>query len=311
MAVTTIHRPQSDDPEGVPMIRRTWGELPERVRRAVERRCGPVTGERPAPAGRHSEFSGTLSGPNGRVFVKGITVDHPQVGGHRHEVNVNAWLPPVAPSLLWTVESDGWLLLGYEQVDGRHADLAPGSADLPMIAEAMSRSTVPCPPGLMPVLAEQWARFAGWRRVRHRPPADLHPWSLTNLDRLVEWERRAVEAVAGASLAHTDLHSLNMIVDQHSVRIVDWAWSRRAAAWVDSGFLVPRLIQAGHGPAEAERWAGTVPAWNQATESDHTAFAVGVLGLWEFLQRDQPLPHRPELTDAARRWAQHRLNTVC
>jgi hypothetical protein len=40
---------------------------------------------------------------------------------------------------------------------------------------------------------------------------------------------------------------------------------------------------------------------------DRTAFAVAVLGIWEFLQRDQPLPHRERLTDAARRWARHRL----
>jgi hypothetical protein len=293
------------------IIRRVWAELPDEVRRAVERRCGRVLDVNPATAGRHSEFSATLGTVGGgRVFVKGITMDHPQAGGHRHEMYVNPWLPDVAPRLLWTVEAGGWLMLGFEYLSGRHANLAPGSDDLPMITDAvsaMAEALHPCPARSAPVLAEQWVRFAAWRRLRQNPPADLHPWSRANLDRFVTWERRAVESVQGNGLAHTDLHPLNMIVDR-SARVVDWAWSRRAAGWVDTGFLVPRLIQSGHTPGDAEQWAAENPAWSEASETDRTAFAVGVLGLWEFLQRDQPLPHRPRLTDAARRWAEHRLN---
>jgi hypothetical protein len=234
------------------MIRRVFDELPERVRREIVRRCGPVLGETAAPAGRHSEISTTLRTSCGRVFVKGITVDHPHAGGHRHEVYVNRWLPPVAPRLQWTVETGGWLVLGLEQVDGRHADLSPGSTDLPLIADAVSamvEALCPCPAQSSPVLAEQWARFAAWRRLRRDPPNDLDPWSL----------------------------------------------------------LVLRLIQAGHTPVEAERWAAGIPGWLGAVAADISAFAIAVLGLWEYLERNKPLPHRAELTNAARRWVRHRL----
>lgn len=92
------------------------------------------------------------------------------------------------------------------------------------------------------------------------------------------------------------------------LRVVDWAWSRASVPWLDAGFLLLRLIEAGHSPAEAEQWAANTEAWVAAAEDDRTAFAVAVLGIWEFLQRDQPLPHRERLTDAARRWAKHRLS---
>jgi hypothetical protein len=287
------------------MTRRSWAELPAIVRAEVEGRAGVVFGESSAPAGRHSEFSTTLRTPAGRIFVKGITTGNPGVRVHRHEAAVNPRLPDLAPRLLWTVEAGGWLLLGYEHVDGRHADLSPGSADISLLVGAL-RSLSGRLAGDAPDLATQWARLAAWRRLRHDPPDDLHPWSRANLDHFVDWERRAIAAVTDNQLAHTDLHSLNILVGER-LRIVDWAWSRAAAPWLDTGFLLLRLIDAGHSPADAERWAADVEAWAAASEENRTAFAVAVLGIWEFLQRDQPLPHRERLTDAARRWVRYRF----
>ncbi|HEX6358226.1 hypothetical protein [Actinophytocola sp.] len=266
---------------------------------------GVVVGESPAPAGRHSEISTTLRTSTGRVFVKGITTGHSGVRAHRHEAAVNVRLPDLAPRLLWTVEVDGWLLLGFEHVAGRHADLSPGSPDLPLLTDALG--DLACrPAGEAPDLATQWVRLAAWRRLRHKPPVDLHPWSRANLDRFVDWERHAVDVVAGDHLAHTDLHSLNVLVGQR-LRVVDWAWSRAAVPWLDAGFVLLRLIDAGHSPTDAEQWMARVDAWAATSDEDQTAFAVAVLGIWEFLQRDQPLPHRARLTDAARRWVRHRL----
>lgn len=271
------------------------------VRAEVERRAGVFLNESPAPAGRHSEFSATLTTTAGRVFVKGITTGNSGVRAHRHEAAVNSRLPDLAPRLPWLVEAGGWLLLGYEHVDGRHADLSPGSSDLPLLADALSE-LADRPAGDAPDLAAQWARLAAWRRLRHDPPADLHPWSRTNLDHFVEWERRAVAAIGGDRLAHTDLHSLDILVGER-IRIVDWAWSRASVPWLDAGFLLIRLVDAG----QAELWTAGSAAWTAATENDRTAFGVAVLGIWEFLQRTEPLPHRERLTDAARRWVRHRL----
>jgi hypothetical protein len=63
----------------------------------------------------------------------------------------------------------------------------------------------------------------------------------------------------------------------------------------------------GHTPDQAQQWAESVPAWREASETSRTAGAVAVLGIWEYMRRDDPAPHRRQLTDAARTWAQHRL----
>lgn len=295
------------------MVRREWEDLPARVRSAIENKCGTVVGADCPSAGRNSDFSATLRLADDRkIFCKGITsANSPKVRVHQHEAYINRWLPhPPAPRLLWRVETDGWLLLGFDHVAGQHADLSPGSPDLPLVADTIStlaRELTPCPADEVPALAGKLASMAAWRRLRHEPPGDLDPWGRTKLDCFVEWEQRAIDAVAGDSLLHADLHPLNIVVGRIA-HVVDWAWSRTGAVWVDTAYLVIRLIDEGHTPQGAERWAESVPAWHESSDLARTAFAVAVFGMWEYLQHADPLPHRARLATAARRWAQHRVD---
>jgi len=96
----------------------------------------------------------------------------------------------------------------------------------------------PSPAEHAPELAAQWDRLAAWRRLRRDPPADLHPWSRANLDWFVRTRRAGVlsRLWTGASLAHTDLHSLNLRVVGRRLHVVDWARSRRAAPMAGHGF---------------------------------------------------------------------------
>jgi Ser/Thr protein kinase RdoA (MazF antagonist) len=128
----------------------------------------------------------------------------------------------------------------------------------------------------------------------------LNPWTRANLDQLCDIGMAAIDLVGGDSLIHTDLHALNILITEEQARIIDWAWARRGAPWVDTGFLIIRLIDAGHTPDQAERWASTITAWQTVSDTARSAFAVGVLGLWEWLEQSDPLPHRSRLTDAAR-----------
>jgi Ser/Thr protein kinase RdoA (MazF antagonist) len=74
--------------------------------------------------------------------------------------------------------------------------------------------------GTAPRLAEQWGRLAAWRRLAKDTPADLDEWARRHLDQLVERQAWAVELVDGDSLVHTDLHSLNILVDEARAQIV-------------------------------------------------------------------------------------------
>ncbi len=294
------------------MPRSTWKALPVAARTAIERETGHVHSSALPDAGRNSDFSATLHTETGTIFCKGIAdADGKRGRMHRHEAAVNRVLPrEVAPRLLWHVEADGWLLLGFEHSPGHHVDLSPGSTDLGPVRDVVTTmaaglSTVSVD---APSLAEQWARLAAWRRLAKDTPDDLDPWARDHLDELTSWETTAVEHVAGSTLAHTDLHALNLLSNDGKIQIVDWAWSRNANVAVDPAFLVTRLIEAGHDPAAAETWAEQVPFWQQTPAETKTALAVAIWGIWEYLERHQPLAHRAALTAAARSWARFRLD---
>jgi len=78
----------------------------------------------------------------------------------------------------------------------------------------------------------------------------------------------------GATLLHADLHAGNLLIDGTRCQIVDWSMACRGAPWVDVAFLLPRLIDAGHTPAEAEDVAARVPAWGAAPGDAVTALAA-------------------------------------
>jgi DNA-binding CsgD family transcriptional regulator len=128
------------------MSRLEWIDLPAPARHAIEARIGTVTRTETAGAGINSAIATTLHTDSGRVFVKGIALDHAQVDEQQRDVEITPYVLDVAPRLLWQVESAGWSLLGYEYIDGRRADYRPGSPDFPLLADAVRRlHKIPCP----------------------------------------------------------------------------------------------------------------------------------------------------------------------
>ncbi|MFJ8813780.1 phosphotransferase [Amycolatopsis thermoflava] len=277
------------------------------MRAAIECKAGLVAHAEIPSAGRNSDFSATLHlRSGGVVFCKGIADAEGTRGAmHRHEADINPWLPSaIAPRLRWRVEAGGWLLLGFDRVTGAHADLAPGSPDLPVVADAVAalgRDLADCPANA-PRLADQWARLAPWRRLANDPPPGR-----SVPDQLIAWEVRAIEAADGHDLVHTDLHSLNILVPGRTATIVDWAWSRTGSAAVDVAFLIARLIAAGHTPPAAEEWAAALPVWQRTPPAVRTALAVEIWGIWEYQAAQQRRELWRTLVPAARAWAMHRL----
>ncbi|NUT49572.1 MAG: phosphotransferase [Saccharothrix sp.] len=253
--------------------------------------------------GRNSELAVTLSTGSGRVFCKGITTDSPSAGTHRNEITVSPFLPErLAPRVLWSIESGGWLLLGFEHVSGQHADLSPGSPDLPAVAEAVediSRASPPPASVARRPMAEQWARAMD-AETKLPPPDGADPWSVANADLLVTWAARAPAHLDGPHLIHSDLNPTNFLVSDRA-RVIDWAWWKTGAAWIDPAFLVIRLIAAGHDPDRAEKWARGFDGFAAAPADALTAFSASVIRLWE-----RRFPTTPA-TDAARTWARHRV----
>lgn len=259
------------------MTRRHWNDLPKSVRAVVEAHTGPVQAVNDVAAGSVCEMAAILHTATGPLFVKGIRAENPLVWMQRNEARINPWLPEIAPRLRWTVEQDGWLLLGFTHVAGHHADASPGSLGLPAVAETLTvLSQTPCPPIPVQPATRRWAG-----RI---DPA----------------------LVDGGTLVHSDMSLKNFLVADGRACLVDWAMPCRGAAWLDTAWMVPRLIRAGHSPCDAERWAGQIPAWAQADPGAVTAFAGALAELWEERLGQRPAPHLVELAAAVQGWVEYR-----
>lgn len=279
-----------------------WQDLPHGVRGEIAGRGGaPILRAVSQEGGFTSGLAARLFLADGRrLFVKGIRVGHPLAGMYGQEAAVAAAVPTgfSSPALLWSGRVEDWVLLLFDDIDGRHPSLAPGSADLPAVLDtvaSMEKVLTPCPyAGARPV-AEAMARVSScWRTLAAGQPGDLAPWCVRHLAELVEWETRWMPAAEGDTLLHADLRPDNMVREHASgaVFVVDWAFGYRGAAWFDAAWLVPYLIMDGHTPASAEAALAGVPAWESADVDAVTALAVSVAGHWELARRR---PSRPAL----------------
>lgn len=262
------------------MTRRRWHDLPSSVRHAVRAHTGPIERVEPVAAGSIAGIAAIVHASGVAQFCKGIETAHPHAWMVHNEARVNAALPPgIAPALRWTVEYDGWLLLGFDYAAGRHADLTVRSSDLPRLAatlDHLAEALTPCP--LEPIQPAT-ARWAG---------------------------RIAPELVDGNTLLHTDMTPRNFLVGE-AVAVVDWSSPCRGAAWIDTALLVVRLIRAGHTPQQAETCAAAVSAWAAASPAALDAFATAMAALYRQRHRASPAAHRGELASAAHRWAAWRM----
>src|SRR6476469_2848856 len=295
-----------------PVQRHQWDELPEPVRAAVRDRCGDVLEVRPVEDGRNSNFAAALELPFGdRAFCKGVRVDSNAAGMLRVEARVGPYLPVRVPRLRWEIEVAGWLVLAFDYVHGRRAEFSPGSPDIPLVVDALTECAVlltPSPIESLPSLGEVIARVEPWRNLRDDPPVALDPWTRHHLSRFAGQEPAAVELASGRTLAHTDVHELNILIDREA-RLLDWAWAKLAAPWVDMSHLVIRLIAAGHTPEQAEACVAGSAVWRDTPPGSVSALAVQIYGMWEYLRHTDQRPIREGPTLAARQWANYRVET--
>jgi hypothetical protein len=263
------------------LARSHWHDLPDTVRTGIQARTGIVADAVSASAGRNSAVAVILDTPDGKIFVKGTRADRPQAVTQRREAEINPHVLPVAPRLLWHLKADGWDLLGFQHVQGRPVDLAPGSTDLPAIAAALTTlAGVPCPALPLKRIEQRWAEYAN--------PA-------------------ALELLAGETLLHTDLHPDNMLTNGQKVYFVDWAWPTMGAAWVDTAILALWLIASGHSVAQAEDWARRSPTWHTVSDQALDTFTHANTRLWDQIATADPQPWKRRLADVAQQWSQHRL----
>ncbi|QYN26559.1 aminoglycoside phosphotransferase family protein [Amycolatopsis sp. DSM 110486] len=199
---------------------------------------------------------------------------------------MNPHVRTVAPELLWRLEIHGWDLLCFEHLDGRAADYSPASPDLPRLVDTMRRlAALPCP---------------------DLPPTVFRPAQLRWAE-LID-DPNARQQLAGDTILHTDYNPSNIIVTSTGdLKMIDWAWPTRGAAWIDPACLVPRLIAWGHTPASAEAVAAQCPGWTDADPAIIDLFAAGLTTMWDAIAHDEPGEDwKQTLATSAKQWLEHR-----
>lgn len=287
-----------------------WDDLPRSVRDAIVNHVGVVGEVEKVEKGQNCDVALVLHGTGGaRTFLKGVRGISPRMRWLRNEAEAGELATGLAPAALFSedIEEDAhWFVVGFEYLSGHPADLAPDSPDLPMIAATVDQISA-FPGHGRPPLSERWSSADWWNQLAAAAPG------LTaglNLVELTEWCHLAAEMVAGDRLIHTDLHEHQFMINgNRPVRVIDWGRPASGAPWVDTAFLVVRLIAAGHQPRDAEEWAALAACWSTRSDKAVTAFACYVAGLWSYRAATTPFPGSARLAKAARDYAEYRLST--
>jgi len=286
-------------PEATAVRPRWSAALPASLLAALETRLGAPTVDAVDQTGgfTHGLAARLTLADGARVFAKAMPADDGLAAAYRAEAWCAARLPAAVPAsrLSFSLEADGWVVLVFADVEGRNPDLSePGElaatlATFERLAEVLTPNPLPeaptCEAELRP-LVDVWQRYA-----TDGPPADLDPWALRNLDRLVELESHWVAATAGDTLLHFDLRPDNMLLTPAGeVLTVDWACACVGAAWVDLLVLLGSVDG-----LDGERIVRSHPVTRDVPAEAIDAFLCALAGLWAWESRKPVLPRSPYL----------------
>jgi hypothetical protein len=305
-------------------VRPEWTSVPDAVRRGIASRLGGHVEDADSQSGGFTpglavrlRISGR-SGRKDRVFVKAAPADHPVANSYRSEAAVAVRLPAGVPRprLRWHGEVAGWVVLCYDDVDGRHADFTPPGTDMPAVIAAVSTAQIPAP-GLPDAVTDMVGWLHGWEAIASGSPTGLGLWEAAHLDRLVTAERAWMPYARGTTVVHGDLRPDNILIISDGAVLVDWTHALAGEPWIDLATLIPQLIIAGHRPEDAERHFASLPAWRAAPPDGVTGIIAALAGYWTRSARQPPplgIPHlrgyQTRAAEAAVRWLISRMKHV-
>jgi hypothetical protein len=302
-------------------LRPRWEQLPLSLRDGLAGRLGAIITTQVQTGGFTPGLAARLRLATAeQLFAKGIPASHVLAGKYRAEAGTARMLPAAAPAprLRWDGEIAGWVVLVFDDIDGRHADLSPGSPDVGPVVTAVAGlecMLTPCPvPAAPPAGTELAGLVHGWRELAAAPEPALDGWARRHLDSLAAAETLWLLAADGKTLVHGDISASNLLVTRgRSVFLIDWAQPVCGASWLDVADLVPHLILAGHDPAAAEQALAAVPAWRDADPGVITSYAAAFAGYWTRMSRKPAPPgvphlraHQARAAAAATAWVAHR-----
>lgn len=282
-----------------------WSELPERIRAEVERRLGsPVVTARTQDGGFSPGVAARLTlADGGRAFVKAVSPERNAItpSVYRREARIVAAIPTEAPvpRLLWTLDddSDGWVVLAFEDVDGRQPTLPWRANELDLVLAAMAALAADLTPSPLrpPLVADAAEAFGAaddlsWASLVAAPNPALDEWSARHLQRLAALEASAGEAARGDTLQHFDIRADNLLISADGVRIVDWPHAHIGQPWLDLIWFAPSVTMQG-GPLPED----LVRRYPPARDADAGALDAVVAAVAAYFTAGSLLPPLPGL----------------
>lgn len=279
-----------------------WPSIPASLRAAVARRLGSeVVAAVTQPGGFSPGVAARLTLADGRrAFVKAVGDINPESPAiHRAEAEIAELLPAHAPAprMLGSIDAEGWVILLFEDVDGRLPSQPWRQDELARVLHAVGELAVALSPAPVeaPTAAARFPNIgSGWRRLAGSGADNLpglDPWARSRLDELVALEARWPDAVAGTTLAHGDIRADNILLAGNRVVFVDWPWACLAKPWFDLVAMLPSVAMQG-GPRPEELFAAH-PVARGADPDDVTAVVAALAGVWAFLSRQADPPGLP------------------
>jgi aminoglycoside phosphotransferase len=282
-----------------------WSAVPGTLQTEVERLLGGrVLRAVTQPGGFSPGVAARLELSSGRrAFVKAVTdinPDSPDI--HRAEARIAAALPASAPAarLLAALDTEGWVILVFEDVDGRLPVQPWRPAELSRVLDAMADLAVtltPAPIDAPPAAARFRHLGRGWQQLAADASAGdddlagLDPWARSALLDLTSLESGWAAAAAGSTLAHGDVRADNILLAPDRVVFVDWPWACIAQPWFDLVALLPSVALNGGPPPESVLL--THPAARDADPDGITAVVAALAGMWIYLGRQPDPPGLP------------------
>ena len=309
-------------------VRLHWSDMPGRVRGEIEQWLGgAVVSALTQPTGFSPGVAARLTTDDGRrVFVKAVGPE-PNAGTpklHRREISIVTALPRAAPvpRLLWSHDEGegGWVVLAFEDVDGRHPTQPWRIDELDRVVAAMEDlnrllTPSPLPAAMVPTAGDEFAtHIQGWRKLYEEQPSRLDyvdKWSRRHIEALTAIEDTVSGALDGDTLLHCDFRADNVLLTLERTWFVDWPHARVGPPWLDAvAFASSVTMQGGPPPEEVISWHSAC----RAADADAvTAAVVALAGYFTHRAVQPPPPGLPTLRafqDAqgvvAREWVSQR-----
>jgi aminoglycoside phosphotransferase (APT) family kinase protein len=282
-----------------------WSAVPAPLRAEVEQLLGGrVLRAVAQPGGSSPGVTAGLVLSNGRrAFVKAVGEASPgSLDMHRAEARIAAALPVSVPAarLLASLDSDGWVILIFEDVEGWMPVQPWQPAELSRVLDAMAGLALTLTPAPIeaPPAAARFSRHlgCGWQQLAAASHAgddlsDLDPWARAALHDLAGLETGWARAAEGTTLAHGDVRADNVLLAPDRVVFVDWPWACVAQPWFDLVTMLPSVTLNGGPPPESVLAAHQVA--RDADPDGITAVVAALAGTWTYLGRQPDPPGRP------------------